>query len=122
MRWLPDTITYATVEFGIIRAEYAAFVVSPRNSASAVASLINKTGSRYIIVTPDLKSLTDAAIAILKEQGFEVPAVQPMPAFEDLFQDDDSEDFEYLPEPKLRGLDDPVFLLHSSGASRYFGL
>jgi len=43
-----------------------------------------------------------------------------MPAFKDLFPDDDSEEFEYLTEPKLKGLDDPVFLLHSSGASSYF--
>ena len=45
-----------------------------------------------------------------------------MPAFKELFPDDDSEDFDYLPEPKLKGLDDPVCLLHSSGTSRYFGL
>ena len=40
-----------------------------------------------------------------------------MPAFESLFPDDDSEDFEYLPESKLKGLDDPVIIMHSSGAS-----
>ena len=121
MRWLPDTITYATIELGIIRAEGATFAISPGNSAPALASLINKTGSRHIMVTPDLKPLIDAAIAILKEQGFEVPVVQPMPVFKDLFQEY-SENFEYLPEPKLKGLDDPVRILHSSGASRCFGL
>ncbi|KAF9649184.1 acetyl-CoA synthetase-like protein [Thelephora ganbajun] len=111
-----DTITYATTELGIIRAENAAFPVSLRNSASAVAHLIGKTGSKYLIVTPDFMPLTDAAIAILREKGSEVPAIQLMPAFKDLFPDDDSEDFEYLPEPKLKGLDDPVLILHSSGS------
>lgn len=79
-------------------------------------------GSQYIIITQDLKPLVDATIAILKEQGSKIPVIQLMPAFKDLFPDDDSEDFEYLPEPKLRGLDDPVCILHSSGAPKYFGL
>lgn len=117
MRGYLDTITYATVQLGIIRAEGVAFAVSSRNSASAVAHLINKTGSKYIIVTQDLMPLTDAAIAIMAEQGFKVPVVQPMPVFEDLFPEEISEDFEYLSEPKLKGLDDPVCLLHSSGVS-----
>jgi len=112
-----DTITYATVKLGIVRAESAAFAISPRNSAPGVAHLIEKTGSKYIIVTPDLKPLADAAVAALKEQGSEIPLIQLMPAFEGLFPDHDPEDFEYLPEPKLKGLDDPTVILHSSGAS-----
>jgi len=63
----------------------------------------------------------DAAIAILTEQGSTIPVIQLMPTFKDLFPDDDSDDFEYLPVPKLKGLDDPVFILHSSGVSWYFG-
>ncbi|KAF9650627.1 acetyl-CoA synthetase-like protein [Thelephora ganbajun] len=114
-----DTITYATTKLGIIRAEGAVFAVSPRNSASAVAHLISKTGSQHIIATPDLKPLTDAAIAILKEQRSKIPVVQLMQTFEELFPDDDSENFEYLPEPKLKGLDDPVCILHSSGSVAY---
>lgn len=110
------------MKLGITRVDCAAFTVSPRNSASGVTHLINKTGSKYIIVTPDLRPLADAAIAILKEQGSEVPVVRLMPAFRDLFPDDDSEDFEYLPELKLKGLDDPVVILHSSGGSRHFCL
>jgi len=69
------------------------------------------------MLTLDLKPLVDAAIAILMDQGSTIPAVQPIAAFKDLFPDDDSEDFEYLPVPKLKGLDDPVFILHSSGVS-----
>ena len=45
-----------------------------------------------------------------------------MPAFKHLFPDDDSEDFDYLLESKLKGLDDLICLLHSSGAFRYSGL
>ena len=117
-----DTITYATVKLGIVRVEGAAFPVSPRNSAPGVAHLIEKTGTKHIIVTPDLKPLADAAVSVLKEQGSEIPVVRLMPVFKDLFPDHDSEDFEYLPEPKLKGLDDPAVILHSSGASRYSGL
>ena len=57
----------------------------------------------------------------MKEQKSDVPVVQTMPTFKDLFPDDDSENFEYLPELKLKGLDDQVGLLHTSGAFRYFG-
>ena len=69
------------------------------------------------MLTLDLKPLMDAAIAILTEQGSTIPVIQPMPTFKYLFPDDDSEDFEYLPVPILKGLDDPVFILHSSGMS-----
>ena len=112
-----DTITYATVKLGIVRAECAAFLVSPRNSAPGVAHLIEKTGSKYIIVTSDLKPLADAAVSVLREQGSEIPVIQLMPASKDLFPDHDPGDFEYLPESKLNGLDDPAIILHSSGAS-----
>ena len=74
------------------------------------------------MVTQGLKPLIDAAIAILKEQGSKNPVVQLMPAFKHLFPDDDSEDFDYLPEPKLKGLDDPICILHSSGMFRYSSL
>ena len=112
---LSDTITYGTTKLGIIRAECVAFTVSPRNSAAGVAHLINKTGTQHIVITSDLKSLMDTTIAILKEQGSTIPEVQLMPTFEDLFPDDDSGDFKYLPEPKPNGPDDPVCILHSSG-------
>ena len=58
----------------------------------------------------------------MKERELKIPVVQLMPAFSDLFPDNDSNDFEYLPAPKLRGLEDPVCILHSSGASRCFDL
>ena len=119
MRCRLDTITYGTAMLGIIRTECVAFAISPRNSAAGVAHLINKTGSQYITVTPDLKPLVDAGIAILKKQGSKIPEVQLMPIFKDLFPDDDSEDFEYLPEPKSKSADDLVCILHSSGMSRH---
>ena len=72
------------------------------------------------MITQDLKPLVDAAMVILEEQGSKIPVVRLIPAFEDLFPDDDSEDFEYLPELKLKGLDDPFCILHSSGASGCF--
>ena len=46
-----------------------------------------------------------------------------MPAFEDLFPrpDDESEDFEYLPEPRIKDMEEPVCILHSSGVFEYLG-
>ena len=110
-----DTITYGTTKLGIIRAECVAFAVSPRNSAAGIAYLINKTGTQRIMVTPDLKPLVDATVAILTEQRSRIPVVQPMPTFKDLFPDNDSEEFEYLPELSANSPDDPVCILHSSG-------
>lgn len=112
---LLDTITYGTTKLGIIRAGCVAFAISPRNSPVGIAHLLNKTGTQYIVVTPDLKPLMDATIAIIKEQGSTIPVVQLMPTFKELFPDDSSEDFEYLPEPNNHGPDDPVCILHSSG-------
>jgi acyl-CoA synthetase (AMP-forming)/AMP-acid ligase II len=112
-----DTLTYGTTMLGIIRAEYVAFAVSHRNSAGAVAHLIDKTGSQHVLVTADLKPVMEAAAAILKERGVKTPVVQLIPTFGDLFPDDHSDNFQFLPEPKLKGLDDPVCILHSSGTS-----
>lgn len=113
---LTDTITYGTTKLGIIRAGSVAFAISPRNSAAGIAHLINKTGTQHVLVTPDLKPLMDATIAILKElEGTIIPAVQSMPTFKDFFPDDEEEDFEYLPEPDATGPDDPICILHSSG-------
>lgn len=67
------------------------------------------------MVTPDLKPLVDATVAILTEQRSRIPVVQPMPTFKDLFPDNDSEEFEYLPELSANSPDDPVCILHSSG-------
>ena len=109
------------MKLGIVRAEGVVFCISPRNSALGVAHLLERTGSKHVVVTPDLKPLADEAISALKERGSGVPVVGLMPAFQDLFRDHGSDGFEYLPEPKLKGLDDPVVILHSSGASSYFG-
>ena len=47
-----------------------------------------------------------------------------MPTFEYLFSgpDNEPEDIEYLPEPKIKDIDGPVCILHSSGMSRYLAL
>ena len=83
-------LTYGTTKLSIIRAECIAFPVSPKNSATSVAHLINKTGSRHVFVTQYLKPLVDAATIILKKQ---VPVVLLMPTFKDLFVGGDSENF-----------------------------
>ena len=74
------------------------------------------------MITPDLKPLADAAIANLKGQGSKLPVVQLMPTFKGLFPDDESDDFEYLPDLKNSGPDDPICILHSSGMPRRFCL
>ena len=74
------------------------------------------------MITPDIKPLMDATISILNSQGTMIPVVQLMPTFRELFPDDDSENFEYLPDPRSNGPDDSVCIFHSSGMQRHLWL
>ena len=110
-------MTYVTTEVGILRAGFSVFPISPRNSPEAVAHLLKKTGSNYLLVggEPMLQKLANAALELLRADGHpEIPASH-MPHFEDLYPDDDSDsEFENYPTVKF-DLEAPSLILHSSG-------
>lgn len=96
---------------GIVQAEGVSFAVSPRNSAIAVAHLLEKTRSKYLLVSEDFRPLAEAAITSMKNP----PPIAYIPSFHnDLFLEKD-EGFEFLPQIKHKNIHDPVTILHSSG-------
>jgi acyl-CoA synthetase (AMP-forming)/AMP-acid ligase II len=112
-----DTATYVTTEVGILRAGFSVFPISPRNSPEAVAHLLKKTGSNYLLVggEPMLQKLANTALELLRADGHpEIPSSH-MPQFEDLYPDDDSDsEFENYPKVKFDP-EAPSLILHSSG-------
>ncbi|KAJ7245421.1 hypothetical protein C8J57DRAFT_1082265 [Mycena rebaudengoi] len=87
-----DTIPYFTLIMSCLRANYLVFLVSPRNSPSAVAYLIDRVGVNYLLIghDPAMLDLSTNAVNILKEQypRTTVPDVSHVPLFEDLFLSD----------------------------------
>ena len=112
-----DTVTYVTAEVGILRAGFSVFPISPRNSPEAIAHLLKKTGSKYLLVggEPMLQKLAASALELLRADGHsEIPS-SDMLHFEDLYPHDDlSTEFENYPEVKF-DLNAPSLILHSSG-------
>lgn len=109
----PDTITYFTMEAGIVRAGHVMFPISPRNSAPAVAHLLSKTNVAHVFVgaEPALQDLVQASLKLVG--GCTLPTVSTVPTFEELYT---NESFELLPPPRLN-LEDPAVIMHSSGMS-----
>ncbi|TBU38867.1 acetyl-CoA synthetase-like protein [Dichomitus squalens] len=114
-----DTITYATVILGILRAGHVAFPISPRNSAAAVADLLSKTKCTQLLASrdPHMSDLVKDALA-----GLGGVKQHAMPQYEDLFpsgvaeSDDDARDFLVMPKYDL---DSPAMILHSSGSTSH---
>lgn len=102
-----------TTEIGLFRAEAVAFLISPRNSTAAIAHMVEKTGTQYLLVSEDLKNLAMTAIESVEN----APQVALMPKFEDLYPESGSQ-FEPMPPLRSRNADDLVTILHSSGKSQ----
>lgn len=105
---------------GIIRANFIAFPVSPRNSATAVAHLINAVGITHILIGHE-KSMVDLAndaFAILTSSypSTPLPSHSPIPLFKDLFLSSNASTVSFHDIPYERTDPDAViFILHSSG-------
>lgn len=107
-----DTITYFTTILGMLRAEIAIFVISPRNSPLAIAHLLSKVPSSHILVSPEvpIQELARDAIRALGDGA--APIILSMPTFEDVFIPGVA--FVPLP-PRRRDLTATRIVLHSSG-------
>src|SRR6266404_203583 len=100
-----------------MRAGFAVFPISTRNSPEAIAHLLKKTAARHLLVggEPVLQKLAAASLKLLRSDGYPQIPVSHMPHFEDLYMDDCSHsEFEYYPAVKFN-LDAPALILHSSG-------
>lgn len=99
---------------GVQRAGFVAFPLSPRNSSAAMAHLLTKTASEYLLVGPEpaLQELAAAALEMMRDSSTVLPHKAQMPIFEDLYT---NAPFEFLP-PLNAEFDDPTIMMHSSGS------
>ena len=102
---------------GVQRAGFVSFPISPRNSPAAVAYLLTKTSSEYVLVGAEqnLQDLFAATLQLMREENAPLPHQITMPTFEDLYvQGTDT----YVPLPPLDAdFDEPTVMMHSSGSS-----
>jgi acyl-CoA synthetase (AMP-forming)/AMP-acid ligase II len=100
-----------------MRAGFAVFPMSFKNSPEAIAHLLKKTAVRHLLVggEPILQKLATTSLELLRADGHpEIPA-STMPHFEDLYPLDGSHsEFKYYPAVKF-DLDAPALIMHSSG-------
>ncbi|KAM5543840.1 hypothetical protein V8D89_002457 [Ganoderma adspersum] len=114
-----DSITYATILLGILRAGHVAFPISPRNSPAAVADLLQKTRCVHILLSQDVHITGLARDALGEVDGVSQYA---MPQFESLYpagpSQKDSEVEDALEAPTY-DLESPAIILHSSGSTNH---
>ena len=115
---IADSIPYATTILSIMRANCVAFPISTRNSAAAVAHLINQTGVSHILVGHEqaMQDLVERSLEALRTQHGDTPRVtlSLMPTFEELYSDEGLNTAVDIPW-KPQGPDTPSLILHSSG-------
>lgn len=104
-----------------MRAGFVPFLISPRNSAVAVAHLLADTGTCHILLGHDqpIQDLASEALNILRNDSkyktlHALPDVSLVPLFDDIYRPVD-EPFELLPpsKPDPRSL---AVIVHSSGS------
>ncbi|KAJ6583069.1 hypothetical protein DFH09DRAFT_978909 [Mycena vulgaris] len=120
-----DTIPYFTLLMSCFRANYVAFPISPRNSPSAVAYLIDKVGVSHLLIghEPAMLDLAKNALDILRAQYplRTAPDVSYVPLFEDLFLPASGrhENIRDALPYEYKGPDATVCIMHSSGSTAF---
>ena len=117
-----DTFTYLTVNLSILRTGATLFPISPRNSAPAIAHLLQETGVTAILVSSDssLNRLASAALDIIQNSGGTLPNVARMPTFDEMFLACSATMIgteKFLPPLRWRQQDRAGLIVHSSGSS-----
>ncbi|KZV69420.1 acetyl-CoA synthetase-like protein [Peniophora sp. CONT] len=113
-----DTITFATMMFGIQHTGAVPFLISTRNSPTAVSHLLRSTATEWLFVSEDsaLRALAAEAIRLLAEDGHCV-ALLDIPRFETLFDESTRMPTDFCIAPP--SVDSPALILHSSGTSAF---
>ncbi|GJJ05927.1 putative NRPS-like protein biosynthetic cluster [Clathrus columnatus] len=121
-----DYPTFTAFLYGFIRLTHPTigrpllpFLISPRNSAIAIAHLMKETRCSYVWVTDGtVKDLAEEAIEINRDLK---PILRKFPSFDDLYQTEPSflpETYDDSPVP----LSTPSVILHSSGSTEHYSL
>ncbi|KAG1799974.1 putative aminoadipate reductase, partial [Suillus variegatus] len=121
-----DTLLYQTVFMGMIFAGLVPFPMSPRNSAAAVTSMMQKTGCRRLITTRhSLASLIDGVEAgLVSATQTSQLQIDEIPALEHLYPSlvSGTPNETIVPYPSLgppSSENDVLFYLHSSGSTGF---
>ncbi|KAF8626806.1 hypothetical protein AX17_006463 [Amanita inopinata Kibby_2008] len=116
-----EAVSYFTMNMAVMRAGYALFPISPRNSPAAIAHLIDAVGVKHILLgrEPAMRNLAAEVVKILKTEypSTQEPGFSPLPIFEELFLDDGI-DSEPLPFGR-KGPNDTILYFHSSGSTSF---
>ncbi|CCM02157.1 uncharacterized protein FIBRA_04235 [Fibroporia radiculosa] len=117
-----DTLLYHTLLVGLVRAGLVPFLMSPRNSAPAIASMMERTGCHRVVTQPAFASLADAIQTELPPM-YSVQ-LDDLPVLADIFPsllssyDPSRSLVKPYPRPKNAPLpSDVVLYLHSSGST-----
>jgi acyl-CoA synthetase (AMP-forming)/AMP-acid ligase II len=116
MHILLDTITYFHTWIGLVRAGFVVCHLSHRNSAPAIAHLLQRVNAAHILVSsePRIKAVVEEALDTMKDATKTSSSfVSEMPAYSDIFRDDDAE----LLSIRKFDINSPAFFIHSSGKS-----
>jgi len=110
------------VNLSVLRTGATLFPISPRNSAPAVAHLLETTGVTAILVggEPSLNRLAAAAFSIIRNAGGTPPSAALIPTFDDIFSTRSAtviDTDEFLPPLGWRRHDRAGLIVHSSGLS-----
>ncbi|KAJ6471937.1 hypothetical protein C8R45DRAFT_1104158 [Mycena sanguinolenta] len=127
--WVPGRADAAVLAIlassgACLRTNYIVFPISPRNSPSAIAHLVNNTGVEHLLIghEPAVLELATAALSILKNDSSHgsCPDISYIPLFEDLFLP--AAERTILPEDlphEYNGPDAPACVIHSSGSTSF---
>ncbi|KAJ7131571.1 hypothetical protein C8R43DRAFT_1207614 [Mycena crocata] len=119
-----DMIPYSILLMSCLRANYVVFPISPRNSPSAIAHLMEKVGVDHLMIghEPAMLQLANESLRALKEESplRAVPDISSVPRFEDLFLPDSGRSavLEDLPY-EYKGPDATICIIHSSGSTAF---
>ncbi|KIJ53373.1 hypothetical protein M422DRAFT_775923 [Sphaerobolus stellatus SS14] len=112
-----DTITYHAIIWGIISTGGIPFLISPRNSPTAVSFLLHKTSVEILIVSNDF-AIRQLSASIQSNKDFKNLQILPAPVFEDLYCHQGTAVSTSLPVVH-RDLERPILILHSSGTTAF---
>lgn len=112
-----DTITYFTLQHGIIRSGYIPFALSPRNSPAAVAHLLSKTNTTHVFVSgdPSMQALWAGTEMVLQGSGQHTCQAIPTPFYTELYEERPEEYGPPFPPAPAADLNSVGLMLHSSG-------
>ncbi|KAJ3528806.1 hypothetical protein NMY22_g9265 [Coprinellus aureogranulatus] len=117
-----DQPSYFGLVAGIIRAGFIAFPISPRNSAAAVADMLQKAGATMVFVSDDkqMRTLAASVQEILAREGHPGMKLLDVPHFDAIYRTS-SGDSHLPPISSVRktSKDSPALILHSSGSTSF---